>query len=43
MGNGSPGFFRGIARFARGQHERQALDYLLEHANPAAPLAERVA
>ena len=43
MGNGSPGFFRGVARFARGQHERQALDYLLEHANPAAPLAERVA
>ena len=43
MANGKPGAFAGIVRLVRGQRERLALDYLLAQADPAAPLAERVA
>jgi site-specific recombinase len=38
-----PGRFAGLARLFRGRRERVALDYLLEHADPSAPLPERVA
>jgi site-specific recombinase len=43
MASDSDGVFAGIGRLVRGQRERLALDYLLAQANPAAPLAERVA
>ncbi len=39
----APGRFDGLARLFRGRRERVALDYLLEHADPSAPLPERVA
>ena len=43
MASGKSGAFAGIVRLVRGQRERLALDYLLAQADPAAPLAERVA
>jgi len=43
MATAGKGFVGRVLRLVRGPQERQALDYLLAHADPAAPLAERVA
>jgi len=43
MADGRSGWFAGAVRLVRGQRERLALDYLLTAADPAAPLAQRVA
>ena len=43
MAKSGPGALRGLLRLARGQRERHPLDYLLAHADPSAPLADRVA
>ena len=43
MPQAAPSMLRGLVRLVRGPRERHALDYLLAHADPSAPLSDRVA